>query len=87
VSFVDCGRWTITEIVDLEVIWKSIFDADVLPIVLIAEARAPRLPLGPKLLDPNEPLPERKDLRHHVRAARLQPWIEARETKAHADYK
>ena len=42
------GRWTIKEIADLEVIWRNIFDADVLPIVLIAEARPPRLPLDSK---------------------------------------
>lgn len=31
-------RWTIREIVDLELIWSEIFDADVLPMLLIAEA-------------------------------------------------
>ena len=76
------GRWTIKEIVDLEVIWRNVFDADVLPIVLIAEARAPRLPLDPKYLDKSEPLPDGKALRHQVRAARLQPWIDARLKKA-----
>lgn len=76
------GRWTIKEIVDLEVIWRNVFDADVLPIVLIAEARPPRLPLDPKYLDKSEPLPDRKALRHQVRAARLQPWIDARLAKA-----
>lgn len=78
------GRWTIKEIVDLEVIWRSVFDADVLPIVLIAEARPPRLPLDPKYLDKSEPLPDEKALRHQVRAARLQPWIDARLAKASA---
>lgn len=72
------GRWTIKEIVDLEVIWRNVFDADVLPIVLIAEARPPRLPVDPKYLDKSEPLPDRKALRHQVRAARLQPWIDSR---------
>ena len=33
------GRWTIREIVDMELIWRDVFDADVLPMVLIAEAR------------------------------------------------
>lgn len=32
------GRWAIREIVDLELIWSDIFDADVLPMLLIAEA-------------------------------------------------
>lgn len=34
------GRWTITEIVDMELIWRHVFDADVLPMILFAEARA-----------------------------------------------
>lgn len=76
------GRWTIKEIVDLEVIWRNVFDADVLPIVLIAEARPPRLPLDPKYLDKSEPLPERKALRHQARATRLQQWIDTRLAKA-----
>ncbi len=71
------GRWTIKEIVDLEVIWRNIFDADVLPIVLIAEARPPRLPLGAKWLDRAEPLPDGPK-RQQVKAARLQPWIDGR---------
>lgn len=33
------GRWAILEIVDLETIWRDVFDADVLPMILIAEAR------------------------------------------------
>lgn len=33
------GRWTIREIVDLEVIYRQVFDADVLPAILIAENR------------------------------------------------
>ena len=40
--FVPGGRWTITEIVDMELIWRHIFDADVLPMILFAEARAAR---------------------------------------------
>ena len=72
------GRWTIKEIVDLEVIWRHIFDADVLPVILIAEARPPRLPLDPILLDKATPLPKEKDIAHRVRAARLQPWIDTR---------
>ncbi|MHA6316524.1 N-6 DNA methylase [Altererythrobacter sp. CAU 1778] len=83
--FAPDGRWTIMEIVDLEVIWRNVFDADVLPIVLIAEARPPRLPLDTKWLDRSEPLPDRKALRHQVRAARLQPWIDARLANASPD--
>lgn len=37
--FAPGGRWTITEIVDLELIWRSVFDADVLPMILFAESR------------------------------------------------
>jgi SAM-dependent methyltransferase len=33
------GRWTIREIVDMELIWRDVFDARVLPMILIAEAR------------------------------------------------
>jgi hypothetical protein len=33
------ARWAIREIVDLELIWRQIFDADVLPMILIAEAK------------------------------------------------
>ena len=40
--FAPGGRWTITEIVDMELIWRHIFDADVLPMILFAEARASR---------------------------------------------
>ncbi len=72
------GRWTIREIVDLEVIWRHVFDADVLPMLLIAEARPPRLPIAPELLDPNVPLPSDPVLRLLVRAARLQPRLERR---------
>lgn len=32
------ARWAIREIVDLELIWEDIFDADVLPMIIIAEA-------------------------------------------------
>ena len=35
------GRWTITEIVDMELIWKRVFDAKVLPMIVFAEARPP----------------------------------------------
>ena len=35
------GRWTITEIVDMELIWKHVFDARVLPMIVFAEARPP----------------------------------------------
>lgn len=72
------GRWTIKEIVDLEVIWRNIFDADVLPIILIAEARPPRLPLDPRWHSRTEPVPATGPLRYQVRAARLQTWIDAR---------
>ena len=40
--FAPGGRWTITEIVDMELIWRHVFDADVLPMILFAEARPPR---------------------------------------------
>ena len=33
------GRWTILEIVDLELIYRSVFDADVLPVVILCENR------------------------------------------------
>jgi hypothetical protein len=33
------ARWAIREIVDLELIWREIFDADVLPMIIIAEAK------------------------------------------------
>jgi hypothetical protein len=36
--FLPDARWAIREIVDLELIWSEIFDADVLPMLLIAEA-------------------------------------------------
>ena len=36
------GRWTITELVDMELIWKHVFDARVLPMIVFAEARPPR---------------------------------------------
>jgi SAM-dependent methyltransferase len=39
--FAPGGRWTIREIVDMELIWRDVFDADVLPMILFAEARAP----------------------------------------------
>ncbi|QOX81068.1 N-6 DNA methylase (plasmid) [Trichlorobacter lovleyi] len=31
------GRWTIREIIDMEVIWKQVFDAKTLPVIIIAE--------------------------------------------------
>jgi len=34
------GRWTIREIIDLEIIYKQIFDADVLPAIIICENRS-----------------------------------------------
>lgn len=40
--FAPGGRWTVTEIVDMELIWHHVFDADVLPMILFAEARPPR---------------------------------------------
>lgn len=37
------GRWTIREIVDMELIWRDVFDGTrILPMILVAEARAPR---------------------------------------------
>lgn len=80
------GRWTIKEIVDLEVIWRNIFDADVLPIVMIAEARPPKLTLDPKWLDKSHALPDDSVKRHQVRAARLQPWIDERLASAGPSY-
>jgi hypothetical protein len=74
--FAPGGRWTITEIVDLEVIWRHVFDADVLPMLLIAEARPPRLPIAPEMLDSATPLPADPVLRLQVRAARLQPRLD-----------
>ncbi|MXO48930.1 N-6 DNA methylase [Erythrobacter vulgaris] len=40
--FAPGGRWTITEIVDMELIWRHVFDARVLPMILFAEARPPK---------------------------------------------
>lgn len=54
------GRWTIKEVVDLEVIWRNIFDADVLPVILIAEARPPPLPLHPAACGPGGTYAQRK---------------------------
>ncbi|HYI41857.1 MAG TPA: N-6 DNA methylase [Allosphingosinicella sp.] len=71
------GRWTIKEIIDLEVIWRQVFDADVLPMILIAEARPPRPPIGPDELGAAD-LPADGVRRLQVRAARLQPWLDAR---------
>lgn len=76
--FAPDGRWTIKEIVDLEVIWQHVFDVRVLPMILIAEARPPQLPIAPDLLERGAPLPEDPIRRLQVRAARLQPWLDAR---------
>ena len=81
------GRWTIREIVDLEVIWRHVFDADVLPMLLSGEARPPRLPIEPDLLDRSTPLPVDPVRRLQVRSARLQPWLEQRLIAASADRK
>ena len=40
--FAPGGRWTIREVVDLEIIYRQVFDADVLPAILIAENRPAR---------------------------------------------
>jgi hypothetical protein len=37
--FAPGGRWVIRELVDLEVIYRQVFDADVLPAIIIAENR------------------------------------------------
>ena len=63
-------------------IWRHVFDADVLPMVLIAEARPPRLPIAPALLDPAAALPADPVLRKQVHAARWQHRIEALAAKA-----
>ena len=39
--FAPGGRWTILEIVDMEIIGPMVFSADVVPIILIAEKRPP----------------------------------------------
>ncbi len=80
--FAPGGRWTIKEIVDLEVIWQHVFDVRVLPMILIAEARPPRLPIAPGLLERSTPLPDDPVRQLQVRAARLQPWLEKRLTMA-----
>lgn len=72
------GRWTVREIVDLEVIWRHVFDADVLPMLLIVEARPPRLPIPAALLERDAPLPDDPVRQLQVRAARLQPALDAR---------
>jgi hypothetical protein len=36
------GRWAIREIVDLEIIYREVFDADVLPAIIIVENTPPR---------------------------------------------
>jgi hypothetical protein len=79
------GRWTIREIVDLEVIWRHVFDADVLPILLVCEARPPRLPLrveeieGAYRMLPTDPI-----RRLQTRAARLDRWMQNRRRRAHS---
>jgi SAM-dependent methyltransferase len=80
--FAPGGRWTIVEIVDLEVIWRNVFDADVLPMILIAEARPPRLPIPAGLLEPGAELPSDPVRRLQVRAARLQTFIDRRQAAA-----
>lgn len=40
--FAPGGRWRIVELVDLETIGPEVFDADVVPMILIAERRPPR---------------------------------------------
>lgn len=80
------GRWTVKEIVDLEVIWRNVFDADVLPMILIVEARPPRLALDAELLDKGSPLSADPVRRLQARAARLQPWIEQRLAAAEPEY-
>ncbi len=85
--FAPNGRWTIREIVDLETIWKHVFDVRVLPMILIAEARPPRLPIPAEWLDRSTPLPTDSVRRLQVRAARLQPWLETRLISASPDRK
>lgn len=78
------GRWTIKEVIDLEVIWRHVFDADVLPMILIAEARPPRLPISPEELSAGG-LPEDGVRRLQMRAARLQGWLEDRAARASSE--
>ncbi|MEO3415451.1 N-6 DNA methylase [Roseovarius sp. CAU 1744] len=80
--FAPGGRWTITEIVDLELIWRHIFDADVLPIVLIAEARPPKLALTDEAISGKTDTSHDPALAQQVHAARLDRWIEGRISKA-----
>ena len=40
--FAPGGQWRLIELVDLETIGPEVFDADVVPLILIAERRAPR---------------------------------------------
>ncbi|MEM9393774.1 MAG: N-6 DNA methylase [Pseudomonadota bacterium] len=72
------GRWTITEIVDLELIWRHVFDADVLPILLIAEARPPRLPLKSEQISGEEPVGNHPAASDQLKAHRLGTWINRR---------
>lgn len=81
------GRWTIKEIVDLELIWRDVFDADVLPMILVVEGRPPRLPVSADLLEQGAELPADPVLRLQVRAARLQSFIERRLSAAGAERK
>jgi hypothetical protein len=55
--------------------------------ILIAEARPPRLPIEPELLDTAAPLPIDPVRQLQVRAVRLQPWLEQRLLASSADRK
>ena len=76
------GRWTIRELVDIEAIWRYVFDADVLPLIFIAEARPPRLPLKEEWLTQGAEIPSDKAIRRRIRRARLHRWMEARRDTA-----
>ena len=83
--FTPGGRWTIKEIVDLELIWRHVFDADVLPLILIAEARSPRLALSRDQLSGKEDVSHNPFLKRRFAAARLDDWIGRRIVKARTD--
>ena len=85
--FAPDGRWTITEVVDFELVWKHVFDGiKVLPMIIFAEPRPPRLPIAPdEIASPI--LPSDPVRRLQIRAARLQPWIEARRSSANTERK
>ena len=76
------GRWTIRELVDLEVIYKQIFDADVLPVIILAEARQPFLPLKDEWLNREHPLHSDPITRARIGAARLHIWMKKRRDAA-----